>query len=104
MKVETRLAKGASPVETDLTLDWTGVTPEKMKELAERSVVISVQRVYRDAGKIPATDKIIVKDFMEGKGRPERQLTPEKVLANVEKMTPEQRAELLKKLQAPAKK
>lgn len=97
-KIQTRLAKGSAQVETDLTIDWSGITPEKMQELAERSLVISVQRVYRDAGKIPTKDTIKALDFLNGKGRPEKQITPEKLMASVDKLTPEQKAELLKAL------
>lgn len=97
--IETRLAKGSPAVKTDLTLDWTGVSPAQLQELAERSLVISVQRVYRDAGKIPAKDSIKVADFLQGKGRPEKVITPEKILATAEKMSEEDKKKLLAVLQ-----
>ncbi len=103
MKVDTKLSKTGAAHETDLTLDWAGVTPEQLKEWAGRTVVISWQRVAREAGKIPPKDTVKVADFMAGKGRPDKIVTPEKILASVEKMTPEAAADLLKRLTAASK-
>lgn len=99
MKIETRLATGSPKVETELTLDWTGVTPEEMKEWASRTVVISWQRVSRDAGKIPTKDHVKVHDFMAGKGRPEKVVTPEKFLAEADKLSPQKIAETMAALE-----
>lgn len=100
ISIETRLAAGSPKITTELTLDWSGVTKEQERELAERSLVISLQRVYRDAGKIPAKDSVKVVDFLAGKGRPEKVVTPEKVLAQIPTMKPEDRQRLLAALQA----
>ncbi len=104
MKIDTKLSKTGAAHETDLQLDWTGVTPAQERELAARSVAISWQRVERDSGKIrTGVVKVLVSDFLAGKGRPDKIVTPEKILASVEKMTPEAAAELLKKLTAASK-
>lgn len=103
MKIETRMSAKSPKIETDVTLDFTGVSPEKMREWATRTVVISCQRVWRDAGHIPPKAAIKVAEFMDGKGRPERLVTPEKVLAAAEKMSPEAVADLIKRLQAKKK-
>lgn len=96
--VSTRLVKGGPEHKTELTLDFTGVTSDQLKEWATKTVIISWQRVQRDAGKIPAKEHVKVKEFMEGKGRPEKQVTPEKILGAVEKMDPKAAADLLARL------
>lgn len=96
--ISTRLTKGGAEHKTEITLDWTGVTQEQLKEWAGRTVIISWQRVARDAGKVPAKDNVKVKEFMEGKGRPEKAVTPEKILAAAEKMDPKAAADLLARL------
>lgn len=98
--VSTRLVQGGPEHKTEITLDWTGVTQEQLKEWAGRTVIISWQRVARDAGKIPPKEHVKVKEFMEGKGRPEKQVTPEKILGAVEKMDPKAAVDLLARLQA----
>jgi hypothetical protein len=99
MKIQTRLTEKSPKVETDLSVDWSGTTDAELKEWALRTVVISYQRVVRDAGKIPTKDHIKVHDFMAGKGRPERQVTPEKFLAQADSLTPEKIAETMAALE-----
>lgn len=96
--VSTRMVKGGAEHKTDLTLDWTGVTQDQLKEWAGRTVIISAQRVWREAGKVPAREVLKVKDFMEGKGRPEKVVTPEKVLKAAETMDPKAVEELVASL------
>lgn len=98
--VSTRLVKGGPEHKTELTLDFAGVTQDQLKEWATKTVIISWQRVQRDAGKIPAKEHVKVKEFMEGKGRPEKVITPEKILSATEKMDPKAAAELLARLTA----
>lgn len=86
--VSTRLVKGGAEHKTDLTLDWDGVSQADLLEYAGRTVVISFQRVERESGKIRPKVALKVKEFMDGKGRPEKVITPEKVLAAAEKMDP----------------
>jgi len=104
MKIETRLVAKGTVYPTELTLDWAGVTPAQLQELAARSVVIGWQRVERDSGKIRPKDHVKVAEWLTGKGRPDKMVSPEKVLASVETMTPEAAASLLKLLTAKAKK
>ena len=93
--VDTKISKGSPSVTSKVAIDWSGVKAEDLFEMARRTLVINWQRVQRDAGKIPATDTLKVTDFMAGKGRPERVLTPEKILAQAEKMDPKQAEALL---------
>lgn len=99
VNVDTKLAKGSPSVTTELQMDWDGVKAEDLFELARRSVIINYQRVQRDAGKIPAKDSMKVAEFMAGKGRPDRVVTPEKILATAEKMDEKAQLALIKQLQ-----
>lgn len=112
MNVDTKLTKDSKAVTTDLTLDWSGVSDAEKLELATRTAVISWQRIMRDAGKIPdgkVTAK--VRDLLDGK-RPPKVVTPERIMGDFDKLTPEQRDEVLRTLmnqksatvKAPAKK
>ena len=98
--IDTRLAKGSAVVQTEVTLDWSGVPQATIQELAERSVIISLQRVYRESGKIPAKDTVKVADFLSGKGRPDKVITPEKILATASTMSEEDKKKLLALLTA----
>lgn len=83
-QVSTKLAKGEATVNSEVTMDFSGVPAEKILEWASRTVAIDWQRVQRDAGAIPTKDKIMVGDFMQGKGRPARApATPASVAAKV---------------------
>jgi hypothetical protein len=94
---KTRITKGGDAVSTNATIDWDGVTDEQMQKLAERSVIIATQAMYRTAGKVPATDIIDVAKMLT-RERGSFKSTPESVVATVGKMTPEERALILKML------
>ena len=96
--VDTRLVKNGKIFTTNLTLDWAGVSEDEMQEMAARSVIISAQRIYRDAGKVPTgkhTEK--VRDLLDGK-RPPRVISVERLAADAGKMKPEEIAALVKEL------
>ena len=96
--VDTRLVKNGKVFSTNLTLDWSGVSEDEMQEMAARSIIISAQRIFRDAGKVPTgkhTEK--VRDLLDGK-RPPRVISVERLAADAGKMKPEEIAALVKEL------
>lgn len=96
--VKTRLAAGGTQFETDLTLDWEGMPQAEIIALAAKTVVIQMQSIWRDAGKVPGAE---VQRVMDLKNRPRATvITPEKIGAVAAKMTPEERAALIAKLTA----
>jgi hypothetical protein len=94
---KTRVTKDGEVFTTDATFNWDGVTEEQVRKLAERSVIIATQSLYRAAGRVPATDTIQVAKML-ARERGTFKATPESVVAKVNKMTPEQRALILKML------
>jgi hypothetical protein len=100
-EVDTKMTRTGSATRTELDLDWTGVTDEQCREWAARTVIINVQRVFRDSGTIPPKAHFLVTDFMSGKGRPARVMTPEKILAQAPKIAedPKVAEALIKQLQ-----
>lgn len=79
---------------TNLTLDFTGMTPEELAALAANntSLVVRVQSVWRKDG-IPAGDYTLnVKDFLARERAPRAKLSLAEQLA---KLSPEERASLL---------
>lgn len=94
---KTRVKTGTDPRETTATLDWAGVTPEQLRELAVRSIVIAIQSTYRIAEVIPATDDVNVAKLLQRQPGGFK-LTPETALKKLGEMelTPEQKAFLRK--------
>ena len=92
-KVSTKKDKGSAEVETTLTIDWTGATPDVLKDMATSYLVIKWQGRARKHG-IPTAATIKAIDFRPGAR------TPAPTMAEmVAALTPEQKAELIKKLQ-----
>lgn len=58
----TRLSAKSEPVQTVVTIDWTGATEDQIRAAAARTYVIDRQRKWRDAESIPTTDEIIARD------------------------------------------
>lgn len=81
VKVSTKVHDKAPKCTTDLTIDWD-VTPEAIRELATKSVVIAVQRRWRDAEAIPKAETVKVSELEK---RPPqvvvKALTPAEMLA-----------------------
>lgn len=97
----TRLAKGADATQSTVTFDWSGVTDDQLRELATRSIVIATQAMYRTAEMVPKNDTVKVAELLK-RERGGFKLTPEtaiKKLADM-KLTPEQKAYLLKMAQS----
>ena len=98
--IKTRIAKDAPIVETQLVIDFDGVTPEQLHELAARSIIISTQALYRTSGKIPEMDTVKVADMLTrertGGGK---KATPESLAARVLKMPAEERMAFMRMLE-----
>lgn len=76
---------------TILTVDWTGTTEEQLKAGYLSFLVVKLQGKYRDKG-IPEKAEVKASDYAPGtRGQ---QMTAEEAFAS---LTPEQRAELVKK-------
>ena len=93
--IKTRVSKGGDVHTTSLTIDFEGVTQMQMEELAARSIIIATQSMYRTAESVPATDTVVVADMLR-RERKGATATPENVANKLKKMTPEERALVLK--------
>ena len=92
-KVSTKKDKSSAEVETSLTINWDGATPEILKDMATSYLVIKWQGRARKHG-IPATATVKAVDFRPGAR------TPAPTMAEmVAALTPEQKAALVKQLQ-----
>lgn len=79
---------------TAVTIDWSGMTPRDLQEIAEGRIIIKFQDEHRRKGTIPeSTITLRAADFRVGTRRASSALTPEQALA---KLTPEQLQELLR--------
>ena len=95
---KTRLSKDTEPVSTVAEINWDGVTQEQIVELASRSVIIDQQKMYRDAGHVPAEDTIAVADILAGKRAPKDPMVA--ATKAIGKLSKEEREALLLKLMA----
>ena len=99
---KTRLEKGADAVQTTADIEWSGITPEQMQQLASRSVVIMLQATYRIAGSIPTTDTVNVADLLKRERGVAKLDTPQARAAAftrlTAKMTPAELAQLANQL------
>lgn len=73
--VETKLNKDSkTAIRTDLTYDWTGVTLERTREIAEMAINVNVQSKFRRDGAIPTNYTVKVAEMGSRTRTPE---TPE---------------------------
>lgn len=97
--VKTRLNKDDKVrTETKVQVDFSGCTREELEELAAATVIINEQAIWRTSGKIPSECIIKVRDQLD---RPKGsfQPTPDSLAARALKMSPEEIAALIEKLQ-----
>lgn len=92
--VNTKPDKDGKPVQTKLTIDFTGVSPEVLQEIATSAIVIKWQGQVRKNG-IPAEAAIKAVDYRPGVRLAQTPPTMEQL---VSLMTPEQKQALLAKL------
>lgn len=98
--VETRKDKKAAPKLTQFTVDWTGCDEAIAINLAEQQLVVREQGKFRKLEAIPATHKVVMKDYATGA---RANVTPEMMEAAIlekAKSDPKERAALIAKLQA----
>lgn len=94
-QVETKLNKDSEAVVTDLTIDWSGMTEEDTRALAQQALIVKLQSGWRKNG-IPNGDFTVkAADHKVGARAPRG---PVNVAALIDKMTPEEKAALLAKL------
>lgn len=94
---KTKLDKSGAAQPSVITFDYEGVTIEDLYGGWEDGAVIKLQAKFRRDEVVPAKITIKVKDM--AKGRAAVVITPEMVLAQAAKMTPEERTALIAKLQ-----
>ena len=98
-KVTTRPAAGAEKVETDLTLDWSGMTEEDLRALAQQALIVKLQGSWRKNG-IPAEVTVKVVEHKVGTRSPRGPVDPASLIAN---LSPEEKQALIAKLTASLK-
>jgi hypothetical protein len=90
-----------SPKKTILTVDFTGCQVSDLYSPAEDTIVIAWQGRCRRAKVVPAAATILVKSFLESlRQRAGGPVTVEGLLAQIETLTPAEKAEMAKMLQA----
>ena len=95
-KVSTKPDARGEAVETDLTLNWEGMTPEDVRALAEQALVVKLQGKWRKDG-IPSAITVNVVEHKVGVRAPKK--APD-LLAAISTMSAEDKAKLLAALQA----
>ena len=96
--VKTRKSATSPQIETQVTVDFSGVSQEQMERLASATVIIDEQAVWR-AGTIPSKATIkVAEQLARPRGIP-FQPTVENMAAKATKMTPEEVKKLIANLQ-----
>lgn len=104
-KASTKVTKDAEEsAEHTLALDFTGCSVDDVLEDASRSAVIRWQRMYREHPERFPEGRVEVKmDAIYARERV--QMTPqERIEANLAKLSPEEREDMIRKLSASLKK
>ena len=95
--VKTKPDARSEAIETNLTIDWDGMTEEDTRALAQQALIVKLQSGWRN-GTIPAGDhEVKAVDFRIGVRAPRGPVDP---VALFKKMTPEQQAEFLARINA----
>jgi len=101
--IKTRLTKGGAVHATKLVIDFSDVTREALEDLAARSIVISIQAIYRTAEKVPSEDVVYVAEFL-ARERASSTPTPEGLRNRFLKLPEEEKARALALLRAEVEK
>ena len=94
MKIGTRAKAGEPKVETNLTVNWDGMTPEDIQALAQAALIVKVQSSWRKSS-IPAEATVNVVDFKVGTRAPKKSLADQ-----VSELSAADRAALIARLQS----
>jgi len=91
-EVDTRPSAGAEAVRTDLTINWEGMTPEEIRELAQQALVVKLQGKWRKDGIPAGAHEVNAADYKVGTRGPRTKPTLESLFAA---MSAEDRAAFL---------
>jgi len=73
---------------THLTLDWSNVEVDQLRELATKTVIVALQGEWRPAGEIPKEATVLVAELLNRGRKPRVTLAPAIVAAKAaEKMS-----------------
>lgn len=87
--IRTRMTKTSTPVETKITLDFTGVSVEDLMPAASATIVIDEQAVFRNSN-IPSEHVVKVAEWLkQPRGTGGFKPTPENMAARISKMSKE---------------
>ena len=85
-----------APIRCEWKINFSGATREELLEIAAAEMVIRIQSDYRK-GKAVAVQVVNVREMLD-RERAAFTPTPDSLARQVDKLTPEQKKELLKKL------
>jgi len=74
MKVSTKLNASAEKTDTNLTINWAGMTPEDVQALAQQALIVKLQGQWRRDGAIPAEATVNATDHKVGSRAPKKSL------------------------------
>ena len=95
--VDTRPAAGAEAVTTNLTIDWSDMSPEDVQALAQQALIVKLQGKWRKDGIPNGECTVKAADYKVGVRAPKTKQTLEQMLAA---LSPEERAALGAKFSA----
>lgn len=95
VEVSTKANKAAEAVTTNLTIDWSDMTTDEIRELAQQALVVKLQSNWRN-NDIPVGDHTV--KAAEHKVGTRAARKPTDVMSLIAKMSPEERNALLAKL------
>lgn len=95
--VRTKLdSRAKDKTETAVVIDWSTISIDDTRKLASKAVIIAAQAEWRAEGAIPEEAVLNAHDFANPARKPRG---PVNVKALLQKMSPEERAELLASLE-----
>lgn len=95
-KVCTKPTAADATQETNLTLDWTGMTEDDLRALAQQALIVKLQGVWRKSS-IPAEATVKVTDYKVGNRVVKSKLS---LLEQIAAMSPEDKAKAIAALSA----
>lgn len=91
-EVSTKATATSEAITTNLSIDWTDMSPEDIRALAQAALVVKLQGGWRKNG-IPAGDAtVLASEHKVGTRAPKK---PADIVALFQKLTPEERAQFL---------